>query len=119
MTPVQHQPADLQGECLDSSSELVLRCHAGSVKMGRCQDRAFRGWVGVAEALRALMAEVECEAHADPTTAPDLAAVSGDALPSPASTDPERRESTGAPCIRNSPSPSARSTPVPAAKVAI
>jgi hypothetical protein len=33
-------------------------------------------WAGVAEPLRALMAEVEREAHADHTTPPDLAAVS-------------------------------------------
>ena len=34
------------------------------------------GWAGVAEPLRALMAQVEREAHADRTTPPDLAAVS-------------------------------------------
>lgn len=33
-------------------------------------------WAGVAEPLRALMAEIEREAHADRTTPPDLAAVS-------------------------------------------
>lgn len=33
-------------------------------------------WTGVAEPLRALMAEVEREANADSATAPDLAAVS-------------------------------------------
>jgi hypothetical protein len=33
-------------------------------------------WAGVTEPLRALMAEVECEAHANPTTLADLAAVS-------------------------------------------
>lgn len=33
-------------------------------------------WAGVAEPLRALMAEVEREAQADSATAPDLAAVS-------------------------------------------
>lgn len=33
-------------------------------------------WAGVAEPLRALMAEVEREAHADRATAPDLAALS-------------------------------------------
>jgi len=33
-------------------------------------------WAGVAEPLRALMAEVEREAHADHTTPPDFAAVS-------------------------------------------
>jgi hypothetical protein len=35
-----------------------------------------RGWSGVAEPLRALIAEVEREAHADGTAPPDLAAVS-------------------------------------------
>ncbi len=34
------------------------------------------GWSGVAEPLRALMAQIEREAHADRTTPPDLAAVS-------------------------------------------
>jgi hypothetical protein len=34
------------------------------------------GWAGVAEPLRALMAQIEREAHADRTTPPDLAAVS-------------------------------------------
>ena len=34
------------------------------------------GWASVAEPLRALMAELEREAHADRTTPPDLAAVS-------------------------------------------
>jgi hypothetical protein len=33
-------------------------------------------WAGVAEPLRALMAEVEREAHTDAVTSPDLAAVS-------------------------------------------
>jgi uncharacterized protein YllA (UPF0747 family) len=33
-------------------------------------------WASLAEPLRALMAEVEREAHADGTTPPDLAAVS-------------------------------------------
>jgi hypothetical protein len=33
-------------------------------------------WAGVAEPLRALMAEVELEAHADGSAPPDLAAVS-------------------------------------------
>ena len=33
-------------------------------------------WAGVAGPLRALMAEVECEAHADGSAPPDLAAVS-------------------------------------------
>lgn len=33
-------------------------------------------WAGVAEPLRALMVEVEREAHADRMTPPDLAAVS-------------------------------------------
>jgi hypothetical protein len=33
-------------------------------------------WASVAEPLRALMAEVEREAHADHTSPPDLAAVS-------------------------------------------
>ena len=33
-------------------------------------------WAGVAEPLRALMAEVEREGHADRTTPPDIAAVS-------------------------------------------
>jgi hypothetical protein len=35
-----------------------------------------QSWTGVAEPLRALMAEIEREAHADPTTPTDLAAVS-------------------------------------------
>jgi hypothetical protein len=34
------------------------------------------GWAGVAEPLRALVAQIEREAHADRTTPPDLAAVS-------------------------------------------
>jgi hypothetical protein len=34
------------------------------------------GWAGVAEPLRALMAEVDREAHVDRATPPDLAAVS-------------------------------------------
>jgi len=34
------------------------------------------GWAGVTEPLRALMAEVEREAHADCTTPPDLVVVS-------------------------------------------
>ena len=34
------------------------------------------GWAGVAEPLRALMAEVDREAHVDRATRPDLAAVS-------------------------------------------
>lgn len=34
------------------------------------------GWAGVAEPLRALMAEVDREAHVDGATAPKLAAVS-------------------------------------------
>jgi hypothetical protein len=34
------------------------------------------GWAGVVGALRALIAEVEREAHADGTAPPDLAAVS-------------------------------------------
>ena len=34
------------------------------------------GWAGVAEPLRALMAQIEREAHADRTTPPDLAAMS-------------------------------------------
>jgi hypothetical protein len=34
------------------------------------------GWAGVAEPLRALMAQIEREAHVDRTTPPDLAAVS-------------------------------------------
>jgi hypothetical protein len=34
------------------------------------------GWAGVAEPLRALMAEVDREAHADRAPSPDLAAVS-------------------------------------------
>lgn len=34
------------------------------------------GWAGVAEPLRALVVEVEREAHADGTAPPDLAAVS-------------------------------------------
>jgi hypothetical protein len=34
------------------------------------------GWAGVAEPLRALMAEVDRAAHADSATPPDLAAVS-------------------------------------------
>lgn len=33
-------------------------------------------WTAVAEPLRALLAEVEREAHADSATAPDLAALS-------------------------------------------
>jgi len=34
------------------------------------------GWAGVAEPLRALMAEVDREGHVDGATPPDLAAVS-------------------------------------------
>lgn len=34
-------------------------------------------WAAVAKPLRALLAEVEREAHADSATAPDLAALSG------------------------------------------
>lgn len=34
------------------------------------------GWAGVAEPLRALMAEVDREGHVDSATPPDLAAVS-------------------------------------------
>ena len=34
------------------------------------------GWAGVAEPLRARMAEIERESHADGSTPPDLAAVS-------------------------------------------
>lgn len=34
------------------------------------------GWAGVAEPLRALMAEVDREGHVDRATPPDLAAVS-------------------------------------------
>ncbi|HEX8115575.1 MAG TPA: hypothetical protein VF516_47945 [Kofleriaceae bacterium] len=34
------------------------------------------GWAGVAEPLRALLAEIDREAHADGATPPDLAAMS-------------------------------------------
>jgi hypothetical protein len=44
--------------------------------MGRGKIELPESWADVAEPLRALMAEVEREAHADRVTPPDLAAVS-------------------------------------------
>jgi len=47
----------------------------GQAGWGVAKIELPEAWAGVAEPLRALMAEVEREAHADGTT-PDLAAVS-------------------------------------------
>jgi hypothetical protein len=44
--------------------------------MGVAKIELPEGWAGVAEPLRALMAEIGREAHADGATPPDLAAVS-------------------------------------------
>jgi hypothetical protein len=43
---------------------------------GKAKIELPESWAGVAEPLRALIAEVEREVHADGTASPDLAAVS-------------------------------------------
>jgi hypothetical protein len=90
VTPVWRQPTDLQGECLASRCQNWF-CDVMPARSGWGVAKIeFAGiWAGVAEPLRALKAEVEREGDPDLTTAPDLAAVSGDALPPPASTDPD------------------------------
>ena len=48
----------------------------GRAGWGMAKIELPEGWAGVAEPLRALVVEVEREAHADGTAPPDLAAVS-------------------------------------------
>src|SRR5262249_39195152 len=65
--PVRHQIRALRSD--------LVRTAGGSGRMGVAIELSER-WVSLAEPLRALMADVEREAHADMTMPPDLAAVS-------------------------------------------